>query len=418
VSLAWLSVAALILALVLSCTTRLNIGVVSLVFAWVVGVYLGGMKFEQVAAGFPVQLFLTLTGVTLLFTQAQTNGTLDKVARRAVALCRGNAGMVPMMFFVLAAALASMGPGNIATAALLAPMAMSVAVRAGISPFLMAIMVGNGANAGSLSPFAPTGVIVNELMTRIGAGAHEWLTYRNNLLAHAAVAFGGYFVLGGWRLFGARYQHSDARAPATEPDQPLAAANWITLAVIATLILSVIFLKINIGMGAFTGSVILLLLRAADHAEAMRKIPWNVIVMVCGVTVLIALLERTQGIELFTALLARIATRESVTAAVAFITGLVSVYSSTSGVVLPAFLPTVPGLAAHLGVSDPFAIASSMNVGGHLVDVSPLSTIGALCLASVAPGAETRDLFNKLLAWGISMTVVGAATCWVLFGRG
>jgi Na+/H+ antiporter NhaD/arsenite permease-like protein len=348
VSLAWLSVSALMVALILSCTTRLNIGVVSLVFAWIVGVYFGGMKVDQIAAGFPVQLFLTLTGVTLLFTQAQTNGTLDKVARRAVALCRGNAGVVPMMFFVLAAGLASMGPGNIATAALLAPMAMTVAARAGISPFLMAIMVGNGANAGSLSPFAPTGVIVNQLMTRIGAGGHEWTTYSNNLLAHAAVAFSGYFVLGGWRLFGLRYQHAvaplfaaasgggsvTAGKTAAKPDEGLGPANWITLAVIAALIVSVIFLRINIGMGALTGAIILALLRAADHAEAIRRIPWNVIVMVCGVTVLIALLERTQGIELFTALLARIATRESVAAVVAFITGLVSVYSSTSGVVL------------------------------------------------------------------------------------
>ena len=72
------------------------------------------------------------------------------------------------MFFVLGAALASMGPGNIATAALLAPMAMATAGRAGIPLFLMAIMVGNGANAGALSPFAPTGIIVNGIMARIG----------------------------------------------------------------------------------------------------------------------------------------------------------------------------------------------------------------------------------------------------------
>ena len=66
--------------------------------------------------------------------------------------------------------------------------------------------------------------------------------------------------------------------------------------------------------------------------------------MVSGVTVLIALLEKTQGLALFTDLLARVATKSSVTGFVAFLTGVVSVYSSTSGVVLPAFLPTVPGL--------------------------------------------------------------------------
>ena len=98
----------------------------------------------------------------------------------------------------------------------------------------------------------------------------------------------------------------------------------------------------------------------------------------------------------------------------ALLTGIVSVYSSTSGVVLPAFLPMVPGLAAQLGGANPLAIASAMNIGGHLVDVSPLSTIGALCIAG-APADESRTLFNKLLAWGLSMSVVGALLCWILF---
>ena len=40
--------------------------------------------------------------------------------------------------------------------------------------------------------------------------------------------------------------------------------------------------------------------------------------------------------------------------------GLVSVYSSTSGVVLPAFLPMVPDLATRLGGVDPLPIAWSM----------------------------------------------------------
>ncbi len=107
--------------------------------------------------------------------------------------------------------------------------------------------------------------------------------------------------------------------------------------------------------------------------------------MVCGVTVLIGVLERTQGMDLFTDLLARVSTPGTVTGVIAFVTGIVSVYSSTSGVVLPAFLPTVPGLVERLGGGDALAIASAMNVGGHLVDLSPLSTIGALCLAALPP---------------------------------
>jgi Na+/H+ antiporter NhaD/arsenite permease-like protein len=413
-SFAFASVAALVVAVVVSCVSRLNVGVLAVALAWIVGVYVGGLPVNTVMAGFPSQLFLTLTGVTLLFALAQSNGTLDRLTHQAVRVCRGNRGTIPVMFFILGAALASMGPGNIATAALVAPIAMSTAARTGIPLFLMAIMVGNGANAGSLSPFAPTGIIVNGLMARNGLPGLEVPTYLYNLAAHAFVAFGGYFLFGGLALF--RGQRDVTAADVDPPDHSDAftAAHWVTLAVIATLILSVLFGQVNVGMGAFVGAVILVLAGVADDGEGIKRMPWRVIVMVCGVTVLIALVEKAQGINLMVSVVAKISSPQTVTAVVAFLTGIVSVYSSTSGVVLPAFLPMVPGLAAQLPGASPIAIAASMNIGGHLVDVSPLSTIGALCLAGAA-AEESRPLFNKLLAWGLSMAVVGAVLCYLVF---
>jgi di/tricarboxylate transporter len=178
----------------------------------------------------------------------------------------------------------------------------------------------------------------------------------------------------------------------------------------------VIGLRFEVGMTALTGAAILSFSRAADEKEAIRGMPWGVMLMVSGVTVLITLMEQNQGLELFTDLLVRLSTPESVTAVVAFVTGVVSVYSSTSGVVLPAFLPTVPGLVERLGGLDAIAVASAMNLGSHLVDLSPLSTTGALCMAGIPAGVDPQGLFNKLLAWGLSMTVVGALICWLMFG--
>ena len=416
-NLAVVSVCALVLAVFVSCVSRLNVGVLSVALAWIVGVYLAGMPVAAVMAGFPSQLFLTLTGVTLLFALAQTNGTLERLVRHAVRLCRGNSGTIPIMFFALGAALSSIGPGNIATAALLAPLAMAAAARTRIPPFLMAIMVGNGANSGALSPIAPTGIIVNGLMARNGLPGLEIQTYLYNLFAHALVAFAGYALFGGLRLFRAGPASAGAIAEAIEDASqggPFAARHWITIGVIAALIVSVIATSVHIGMAAFAGASILVLTGSADDGEAVKRMPWRVIVMVCGVTVLIALVEKTQGLGLLVSLVAKIASPGTVTAVVAGLTGVVSVYSSTSGVVLPAFLPLVPGLAQQLPGASAAGIAMSMNIGGHLVDVSPLSTIGALCMAGAAAD-ESRALFTRLLAWGLSMTIVSAILCYVLF---
>jgi Na+/H+ antiporter NhaD/arsenite permease-like protein len=316
------------------------------------------------------------------------------------------------MFFILGAALSSMGPGNIATAALLAPIAMATASRAGIPLFLMAIMVGNGANAGGLSPFAPTGIIVNGIFARNQMPGLEAQSYLYNLGAHALIAFGGYALFGGLRLF---TTDRTVTITAGHEEEPVFNRHqWITLGVIAALLVSVLAAGVQVGMAAFVGAVVLVLVGAADDGEAIRQMPWRVIIMVCGVTVLIALVEKFQGLDLLVSLVARISTADTVPAVVAFLTGLVSVYSSTSGVVLPAFLPLVPGLAAQLPGASAVSIAMSMNIGGHVVDVSPLSTIGALCMAGAA-GSDTRRLFIQLLAWGLSMAVVAAVICYLLF---
>ncbi|HEY8521497.1 MAG TPA: SLC13 family permease [Gammaproteobacteria bacterium] len=411
-SLAWISVGALVLAVTLSCTTAVNVGVVSLALAFLVGVFLAGMSPGAVLEGFPVELLVTLVGVTLLFAIAECNGTLGRLTARAVRLCRGRAALLPVLFFLLGFALATIGAGATPASALLAPPAMAAAARAGVPPLLMAIMTGNGALAGTLSPFAPTGIVAHGVMNRIGLGGVEWMTFAYNALAHALVGVAGFLLLGGWRLFRAG-GGSDA---VEETASPMEWRHWLTAAGIAALIATVVGFGLDVGMMALVIATVLVLLGAVEEGKAIQRMPWGVILMVTGVTVLVALLRETEGLDLITGAIAHVSSPATIEAIVAFGTGLVSVYSSTSGVVLPAFLPLAPELAARLGGLDPLDIAWSMNVSASLVDLSSLSTVGALYIAAAPPGTDTRRLFNALLAWGLAMTLVGAALCFVLFG--
>lgn len=406
------SLIALLVAIALSLTSRINVGVAAMAFAWIIGSALAGLKPDQVAAGFPSSLFLTLTGVTLLFSLAETNGTLERLANRAVGLARGNARMIPLVFFVIAFALSSVGPGAISTVALLIPLAMAIGTRAGVPRFLTALMVANGANAGNLSPISAVGVVANTKMAEAGVGGHEIKVWLANLIAHALVAGAAYLLLGGYRLPATRRVVAGDEVPAIDFDR----RHWITIAVIAVWIVAVVGFKASVGLAAFAAASIIVLAKLADESLAVRRVPWGVIVMVCGVTVLISLLEKTGGMDLFTSLLARLASPSSVNGVVAFVTGLISSWSSTAGVVLPTFLPAVPGLVAKVGGGDPLAVSLSINVGGSMVDVSPLSTLGALCVAAVADLAEARTLFRQLLIWGLSMSVVGAILCQALAG--
>jgi Na+/H+ antiporter NhaD/arsenite permease-like protein len=436
-----LSLVALLVALALSMSSRINVGWLALAFAWLIGVYQAGMKPDAVMAGFPVTLFLTLSGVTLLFSIADVNGTLAGLAHRSIRLARGNAQVIPVLFFIVACAICSVGPGAISTVALLAPLAMAVGQRVGIAPFLTALMVANGANAGNLSPFSSVGIIANGAMARSGIVGHEARVWFANFAAHVLVAGIAYLWLSrkgvSFRLkaeaTGASQQEpvasasrrkdaaasdEDPRASdeATEPTLPFSPHQQLTLVVVAAWILGVVALNLSLGLSAFAASAVLLVARAADDGAAVRGVPWGIIMMVCGVSVLIGVLEKTGGMDLFTSLLARLASPATINGVIAFVTGAISTYSSTSGVVLPAFLPTIPSLVDRLGGGDPLAIALSINVGSSLVDISPLSTIGALAVAAVADPQQSRELFRQLMMWGVSMTIVGAVLCQLFAG--
>src|SRR6185312_3198413 len=191
---ATLSVCALLLAIAISCTSRINVGLLAIPLAWGVGIY-AGRPAEAVLAGFPTSLFITLTGVTVLFTLAEVNGTVAGLAKRLLGLARGRHALVPPIIFLIACIISTVGPGAIVSVALVAPMGMALSMRAGISPFLAALMIANGANAGNLSPLSAVGIIAHTRMASAGLGGHEWRVFAANFLAHCLVGAAAYVLL-------------------------------------------------------------------------------------------------------------------------------------------------------------------------------------------------------------------------------
>lgn len=406
-----LSLLALVAAILLSCFAPIHVGFLSIALAFLIGHFVAGMTLPEVMAGFPVSLFLTLAGVMLLFSLANVNGTLEQMASRGVRLARGNRGLIPVVFFALAVVMGAAGPGGIAAGALLAPVAMRVAADQRIPAFLMTMMVVNGSNAGTFSPIAPTGIIAADLMGKIGLVEVEWANFANTLLAQSVVAFSGYLLFGGAGLLRQR-----GSVTALDANPPFTRAQKFTLAVVAALVMSVIVFRVDVGVAAFLAAAVLAAGGTADQERAIQAMPWTVIMLVCGVTMLIHVMDATGGMELFSGLLARLSGPRYIAGTMALVVGIISVYSSSSGVVMPAFLPTVPALVARLGGGNPLMIAYSINVGAHLVDVSPLSTMGAICLAATPETEDRPRLFRKLLVWGWSMAGVGAVVCQLMFG--
>jgi di/tricarboxylate transporter len=409
-----MSLIALLIAIVVSVTTSLNIGTLAIGLALIVGNYIGGVKIPDIIKGYPTSLFILLAGTTYLFAIAQTNGTLEKVTKYAIKAVRGNVAMLPVVLFFLAFGLSAMGPGQITISALLAPPAMLLAGEVGISPLLMALVVGNGAQAGAMSPLAPPGIISASLVGKLGLTDVGMVLWMNMLITHVAVSVLAYFLFGGIKLL--RTKDTGQRESLRSlPVEPFNRGQVFTIIGIFVLIIGAVFFKLDIGMGGFMIGALLSLFRCVDESKAIKAMPWGTILMVTGVTVLVQLMSTVGGMDLFAALIAKMSTAYTVTLVAGFWSGLVSAYASTTGVILPAFLPMAKPLLQQVGGTDLMALLSSIIVCGFVTDLSPLSTTGAVFIANAPATADKTKLFRNMLIWGLSMSVVGAVVCWLAF---
>lgn len=385
---------------------KMNMGILSLSFAMVIGFVIMRLCEKEIATLFPSQLFLMLVGITLFFGIADQNGTLKKILDLLIKLSHGNSAVLPITFFFLTFILSAIGPGNIAATALIAPVAMLVATNARINPLVMAIMVCTGANAGAFSPISPTGIISTGLITQIGATDPNYPI--KIFLASAGIqsltALAAYIIFKGYKVEGIKntLTQTDAR------DSKLNYRQIITVIAILVLLIITIFIKIPVGVTVYILSGILLMLNIGDGEEAMKRIPWDAIMLVTGITVLIGILSKSGGLELAADLISKISSTHTLNAILALITGIVSAYSSSSGVVMPTFIPLIPSIMEKVGTTDLLHTIIAVNVGSHMVDVSPLSTLGAICIASVSGGLLKEKLFKGLMIWGITMAFVGA----------
>ena len=438
---ALVSILALVILVGISCVNEdLNVGFLGIAFGIIVGRVFAGTPASKVMNAFPLSLFMILVGVTFLFGMAQTNGTMEKLTAYSIRACKGNTALVPIIIYILATFITTIGPGNIAGCALMAPVAMAIASKVKMPAFLMTLLVVGACNGAAFSPFAPTGIISNGIIAKcapeLGIPADylntlAWKIHFNSTIAQGFVNIGGFFVMGGLKWI--REQKGaaldiDELAPKPEPFN---AAQKTTLLLVAILIILVVVpglpgvkgtlpktitnMLSNVGSISFVLSIVLMLTGYGDSKAAVKVMPWSVIMMVCGVSVLIDVMDKAGGLNFLVEVMASVAGPTTICFWTAFVPAVISAYSSSSGVVMPMFLPMTPGLVELTG-GDPIAIISAIDVGSHLVDTSPLSTLGALCIASAGEEEDKGVLFRKLLIWGLSMSIVSGIVCYVFFG--
>ena len=193
---------ALVAMFVAATLLPINMGTLGFVAAFLVGTLAVGMKADDIIAGFPSDLFLTLVGVTYLFAIAQNNGTVDLMVRGAVRLVRGRVAFIPWVMFGITGLLTAFGALGPAAVAIIAPIALGFAKRYRINPLLMGMMVIHGAQAGGFSPISIYGVTVNNIVAKAELLNSPLALFLGSLFFNAGIGVLLFVFLGGRSLIG------------------------------------------------------------------------------------------------------------------------------------------------------------------------------------------------------------------------
>lgn len=158
----------------------------------------------------------------------------------------------------------------------------------------------------------------------------------------------------------------------------------------------------------FSCAGILLLLNVVDQKKAISSIPWATIILICGMAVLINVVKTCGGIDFLSDKLSAIMGPRSAQPIFVILGGLMGAVSSGTGVVMPTLIPLASQLAAELGNVSAMHLVVGVIVGTNGVVISPLSTVGGICVGSAPEGVDRDKLYNQLLLSAVTFIILNA----------
>jgi len=393
-------VLAIILAIALGYKTKINTGLFGMVFAYLIGTFMMGLKPGDVIKMWPISIFFVIFSISLFYNFAIGNGTLEKLAQHLLYRIRKFPSLLPFAIFGAATIMSALGAGFFAVLAFFAPIAILLCKKTNTNLLVGALAANYGALCGHNFMISPGGIVFVGLMSQAGFTTQAYGYELAIFLASMIIPVLVLLVLG---LFNKKNSTENSlldmeRPTAFEPIQKK------TLSLIFGMIFIVLtfplldsifpgtpFIKamdksIDVGLVSIIFAVIGLLMKLGNEKDIVKNVPWGTLMIASVVS---------------SALPASI-----VPAVMAVIAGFMSFFSSTTGVVTPALFPIVPDLANASNIA-PFTLFSSIVIGAQATAISPFSTGGSLLLSAVSD-AERERMFTELMFKGAPICLVAA----------
>lgn len=394
--------------IILAFVRNVNGGILALAVG-MIAVRLFGMTDKDLLAGISGSMFATLVGINLLFAMINTTGALELLACKIVALSGKRPWLLPIVIYI-ASFLISMMVGAIPALAIIPALAVSLAIESGYHPIMTAMFGACGWAAGRMTPITPEGVIITAAAEESGLGGASVMfpIMVCQIFATVLICIGLFIVFKGYKVKATDEYLSKLKNERFNTKQIISLCSAVIMLGL------IVFAKIDISIAAIVVGAVLLLLGFADEKTCLKNIPWGTIVLVLGIGALLDIVDAVGGLDLISNTLSNMMTSRTAAPFMGICAGLLSIVSSSTGVVYPTMMPMCAQIAEQVGGVDPVALMSAVGLGSSMTGVSPFSVAGALMLSAMASSKkyssekEQSKAFIELITIAVAMLPVVA----------
>ncbi|MEK9198208.1 SLC13 family permease [Ureibacillus sp. FSL E2-3493] len=419
-----LIILAIIIAIYLGEKLDINTGLVALAFAYIIGCFVLGMSINDLLATFPTKLFLVIFTLALFFNFAVVNGTLEKIAHLLLYKFQKHTQWLPLILYFVTALVSGMGAGFFTSVAVMGAIAMALCKSSGMNKLHASFAVSLGSLSGANFMYSAHGVLFNSLISETALAEQANLLTRDIFVVSFIYPIFIMLIL----MFFDRKNGKIAELNIEKPER-FSKKQKVNISLIVLLMVIVLGIpmlatfmpenetiqfinsRTDITLLAVVFAIVAYILKLAGNQskEVLTRIPWSTLWLVSGVGMLIDVAVEAGTIDLLASMINNMPSF-IVPIAVTIIAGIMSIFSSTLGVVAPLMFPMIAGIIAPTGYSASL-IAVAIIIGAQSTALAPFSTGGSLILGNSGLSEEEskkfyNDLLYKATPFGLGFAIV------------
>lgn len=412
----------IVASIVIGNKLKFNIGLVAMVFAYAIGVFGLGMKTSALIEQWPTKVLFIIIGICWLFGYANENGTLKQITLVLVHKFQKYPSIIPWVFFFISGAICMTGASPYAPNAVLMPIIISVCLATNLSPLFGSLMVNVGSYLGSQVPWGQGASIQRGVLEASEHAAEAdsiiWGGFTSCMIFSIISGIVVFLLFKGWK---AKVDNANF----VQKPEPMNTKQKQTMGLIIALILIMIVpsllgnlgiksmaslsRKLDISFVAIVLAFIAAVLKLADDKVVVTKhIPWNTIVMLGGVSMLVGVATVGGAVDLIGTWIGSNVSAGMITPMFVLLAAFMSVFVAGASVVAPTLFALVPAVAAASGA--PYAaIYHGIAIGANASAVSPFSGGGSLTLANIKQDDIREKMFLPLIISAVGLSILAAA---------